>query len=159
MHRFNRFMLAILVLGASLPISAYATNGYFTHGIGTKNKAMAGAGTAMPEDAIDLVNNPAVLVEIGDQFTVGLAIFSPDRSYSTSPSQLNGQFGAFTIGPNNLTSDKDLFLVPHAARSWQLENGNALGFAFYGRGGMNTTWKGGTATFDPDGPGPDVLWL
>ena len=29
-----------------------------------------------------------------------------------------------------------------------------VGFTFYGRGGMNTDWQGGTATFDPDGPGP-----
>ena len=29
-----------------------------------------------------------------------------------------------------------------------------LAAAFYARGGMNTKWVGGTATFDPDGPGP-----
>ena len=33
--------------------SAMATNGYFTHGIGTHNKAQAGSGTASPEQAID----------------------------------------------------------------------------------------------------------
>jgi long-chain fatty acid transport protein len=34
--------------------NAFATNGYFTHGIGTKNKSMAGSGIALPEDAIDV---------------------------------------------------------------------------------------------------------
>lgn len=152
MRRFSQLIIFVLLVGVSL--SAFATNGYFTHGLGTKNKAMAGAGTAMPEDAIDLVNNPAVTTEVGDQWVFGLALFSPDRKYSTTESQLNGQFGAFTIGPNDLKSDDKYFFIPHIARSWQLDNGNAIGFAFYGRGGMNTTWNGGTATFDPDGPGP-----
>jgi long-chain fatty acid transport protein len=91
---------------------------------------MAGAGTALPEDAIDLVNNPAVTTEVGDQFIAGLALFSPHRKYSTSESQLDGQFGAFTIGPNSLKSDKELFFIPNLARSWQGENGNAWGWRF-----------------------------
>jgi long-chain fatty acid transport protein len=152
MRKFGQLALVAFLVGISLP--ALATNGYFTHGIGTKNKSMAGAGTALPEDAIDVVNNPAVATEVGDQLTVGIALFSPARKYSTSDSALNGQFGAFTIGPNDLKSDNEYFFIPHIARTWQLDNGNALGVAFYGRGGMNTTWNGGTATFDPDGPGP-----
>ena len=32
-----------------LSTSAFATNGYFTHGVGAKNKGMAGAGLASPE--------------------------------------------------------------------------------------------------------------
>jgi long-chain fatty acid transport protein len=134
--------------------SAFATNGYFTHGIGTKNKAMAGSGIAMPEDAIDITNNPAVAAVVGDHFVLGAALFSPIRKYETTASQLNGQFGSFTIGPNKVKSDSNYFVIPHIARNWQLDNGNAFGLAFYGRGGMNTDWKGGTATFDPDGPGP-----
>jgi len=37
---------------------------------------------------------------------------------------------------------------------WKIDDVSALAASFYGRGGMNTTWNGGTATFDPDGPGP-----
>lgn len=154
MRKLFHILLSSALVAGMLPTNVLATNGYFTHGNGTKNKAMAGAGTALPEDAIDIVNNPAVATEVGRHFTFGLAVFSPDRSYSTTSSQLNGQFGAFTIGPNNLNSDKDHFYIPHMAYTWPLDNGNALGVAFYGRGGMNTTWNGGTATFDPDGPGP-----
>jgi len=154
MRRPNSLFLIVLLAGALLPVSTFATNGYFTHGIGTKNKAMAGAGTALPEDAIDIVNNPAVASEVGDQWIFGVSLFSPNRKYSTGPSNLNGQFNSFTIGPNSLKSDNDYFFIPHIAYTRQLDNGNAIGFAFYGRGGMNTTWKGGTATFDPDGPGP-----
>jgi long-chain fatty acid transport protein len=157
---FNRCSGLALVIGLCLAGNAFATNGYFTHGNGTKNKSMAGAGIALPEDAIDVTNNPAVATEVGDQFIFGAALFSPIRKYRTTESFANGACQqpmgpcAITIGPNDLKSDENYFVIPHLAWSKQLDNGNAFALSFYGRGGMNTTWKGGTATFDPDGPAP-----
>ncbi|MEE4217023.1 MAG: outer membrane protein transport protein [Xanthomonadales bacterium] len=150
----NWFTATTVAVGLCVAGNAFATNGYFTHGTGTKNKAMAGSGIALPEDAIDITNNPAVAPFVGDQLGIGAAVFSPVRKYETSDSMLNGQMGAFTIGPNKITSDSNYFVLPHIAKTWQLDNGNAWALAFYGRGGMNTNWKGGTATFDPDGQGP-----
>jgi len=66
--------------------TATATNGYLTHGVGTKNKSMAGAGTALPQDAIDVANNPAGAAVIGKHREVGLSFLSPDRSYTSSAS-------------------------------------------------------------------------
>jgi long-chain fatty acid transport protein len=151
---FNCLTAVALIAGLFVAGSAMATNGYFTHGNGTKNKSMAGSGIALPEDAIDMTNNPAVAPFVGDQLIIGAAVFSPIRKYQTSESLINGQFGAFTIGPNDLKSSSNYFVIPHIAKSWQLQNDSAWGLSFYGRGGMNTDWKGGTATFDPDGPGP-----
>jgi long-chain fatty acid transport protein len=156
----NWITTSVVLVGLCMVGNAFATNGYFTHGNGTKNKSMAGAGIALPEDAIDVTNNPAVAPFVGDQFIIGAALFSPIRKYQTSESMANGQcfpgMGcAITIGPNNIKSDKNYFVIPHLAWSKQLDNGNAFALSFYGRGGMNTTWKGGTATFDPDGPGSD----
>ncbi len=131
--------------------SAYATNGYFTHGTGTKNKGMAGAGLAMPGDAISVANNPAAAVFATGRLDAGAALFSPLRSYSSSPSLANGNGGAFTIGPNDLDSSREYFVIPHIAYSWELSSESAFALAFYGRGGMNTEWDGGTATFDPTG--------
>ena len=142
---------AVFVLASG---SASATNGYFTHGTGTKNKGMAGAGLAMPEDAISIANNPAAALFATGRLDVGAALFSPLRSYSSSTSLAQGNGGAFTIGPNNIDSSREYFVIPHVAYSWALGSDSALGLAFYGRGGMNTKWEGGTATFDPDGPGP-----
>ena len=53
--------------------SAYATNGYFTHGLGTKNKGMAGAGLAMPGDTISVANNPAAAVFATGRLDAGAA--------------------------------------------------------------------------------------
>jgi len=100
MRRFtNWFTTASVIVSLFLAGSAFATNGYFTHGTGTKNKAMAGAGIAMPEDAIDVTNNPAVAPFVGDQLVIGAALFSPKRKYQTSDSLANGNMGAITIGP------------------------------------------------------------
>jgi long-chain fatty acid transport protein len=141
-------------LSAAICSPAFATNGYFTHGTGTKNKGMAGAGIASPEDSIAIANNPAAAFAGIGQLTVGAALFSPLRSYSSSDSLANGNGGAFTIGPNNIDSDRNYFVIPHVSYGWKLGENGALGVAFYGRGGMNTKWQGGTASFDPDGPGP-----
>jgi long-chain fatty acid transport protein len=146
--------LAALTAALLCATGAQATNGYFTDGVGTKNKGLAGAGSADPEEVMIIATNPAGLAFVGERTEAGLGLFSPDRSYSTSPSLANGNGGAFTIGPNDLNSDNKLFPIPYVAKNWKLDKQNSLAAAFYGRGGMNTKWTGGTATFDPDGPGP-----
>jgi long-chain fatty acid transport protein len=148
---FTRGAIALALLASG---NAMATNGYFTHGIGTHNKAQAGSGVASPEQAIDAANNPASGVVVGDRLDLGLAIFSPRRSYDASDSQINGQFGAFTINADNVESGSEWFPIPYVAKSWTLENDAAITALFYGRGGMNTDYKDGSASFDPDGPGP-----
>ena len=155
--KINWLTATAVAVGLSVAGNAFATNGYFTHGTGTKNKAMAGAGIALPEDAIDVTNNPAAAALVGDQVVAGAALFSPIRKYETyctePPMCANGYMGAFTIGPNSLKSKSNYFVIPHIAWSKQLDNGNAIAVSFYGRGGMNTDWKGGSATYDHDQDG------
>ena len=129
--KFNWLTATAAVATLCFAGNALATNGYFTHGTGTKNKAMAGSGIALPEDAIDITNNPAVAPFVGDQLGIGAALFSPVRKYETSDSMLNGQMGAFTIGPNKLTSDSEYFVIPHIAKTWQRDNGNAWACLLY----------------------------
>jgi long-chain fatty acid transport protein len=146
--------LAALIAALLCAAGAPATNGYFTDGVGTKNKGLAGAGSADPEEVMIIATNPAGLAFLGGRTELGLGLFSPDRDYSTSASLAQGNGGAFTIGPNSINSDNKLFPVPYIARSWKFDDQDSFAAAFYGRGGMNTKWTGGTATFDPDGPGP-----
>lgn len=146
--------LPLAVLAATAAAPAGATNGYFTHGVGTHSKAMAGAGDASPNMSIDIANNPASGVLVDEHWDLGLALFSPRREYTNSQSQLNGNFGAFTLDAGTVESDNKWFAIPYAAKNWKLDDTSALTFAFYGRGGMNTDYTSGSATFDPDGPGP-----
>ncbi len=136
--------------------TALATNGYFTHGVGTDSKAMAGTGIGSSENlgAIGAASNPALSVFSDDKWQVGFAIFSPDRSYTTSSSLANGNGGAFTLGAGKFSSKNDAFPIPYVAKNWSLANDRDLTFVFYGRGGMNTEWDGGqTAMLDPTGQG------
>ena len=142
-----------LALITSSPL-VFATNGYFTHGLGTKNKALAGAGTATPQEAMATSVNPASAVVLGNKFESGISLFSPRRSYAATASLTNGQGGAFTIDPGNVDSGSEYFPIPYIARTWDLNEDTAIGLSFYGRGGMSTNYTGGSATFDPDGPGP-----
>jgi len=145
----TRLVAATLVAGACIASSAHATNGYFTHGTGTKNKGMVGAGIALPQDAIDTVNNPAVATEVGENMQIGAALFSPRRSYSTTappPGFPPGAPPRFTIGPNDVDSDSEYFVIPHFSRSWQQTDKRAFAVSFYGRGGMNTDWAVGSTT-------------
>jgi long-chain fatty acid transport protein len=149
---FIRSASALLLIAAAQ--QGWATNGYFTHGVGTNSKAMAGAGDAMPEMAIDVANNPASGILVEPSVDLGIAVFSPRRSYSASQSQLNGNFGAFSLDAGTIDSDSEYFPIPYVASNWHFSETVAFTLAFYGRGGMNTDFRSGSATFDPDGPGP-----
>lgn len=131
-----------------------ATNGYFTHGIGTHNKALAGAGIASPSQAIDAANNPASGILVDDGWNVGIGLFSPRRSYTASTSMANGQGGAFTLEAGKHESGSEWFPIPYISKNWHLNNNSALTLSIFGRGGMNTDYTSGSARFDPDGPGP-----
>jgi len=152
-------ILSMIIVSMFVASTAFATNGYFTHGVGTKNKAMAGAGTAHPQDAIDVANNPAAAALVGKQVVAGIGLFSPIRDYTSSESMANGMGGAFTIGPNAIDSENEIFFIPNISASWQLGERSGVAVALYGRGGMDTEWQGGTASFEPLGPGTGVATL
>ena len=125
--------------------SAFATNGYFAHGYGTKNKGMAGAGVALPQDAMTAATNPAGMVAVGDRLDVGAELFAPIRSYragAAGPSPLNA---VPTTG--DVDSDQELFLIPHFAYNKMLDASTSVGIAVYGNGGMNTDYPVSSANF------------
>lgn len=145
--------ISALVLSLVVTSYAYATNGYFSHGTGIKNRALAGAGVAFPQDAMANATNPAGMAFVGNRFDVGALLFSPDRNYSSSTSMANGGGGAFTVGPESESSGDKLFLIPSFGINMMLSNNTAIGFSIYGNGGLNSTYDGGTASFDPTNMG------
>jgi len=158
----------LLALGLMvLSSAAMATNGYFTHGVGTESKGMAGTGVGSDAANGPIIgaSNPALAVFAEDGWEAGLSLFSPMRSFEAGPSLAQGQGGAFTIGEGSFDSSSEWFPIPHIAKNFRLSGGNVINFAFYGRGGMNTDWDDSdiTATSlacDPlgatvvTGPGP-----
>lgn len=126
----------------ALSSAAMATNGYFTHGVGTESKGMAGTGVG--SDAVNGpimgASNPALAVFAEDGWEAGLSVFSPMRSFTAGPSLAQGQGGAFTIGEGSFDSSSEWFPIPYVAKNFRLSGGNVINLAFYGRGGMNTDW-------------------
>jgi long-chain fatty acid transport protein len=147
--------------------TASATNGYFTHGVGTESKGMAGSGVGSNAISGPIMgaSNPALAIFAGDGWEIGLSAFSPRRSYEAGPSLAQGQGGAFTVGAGSFDSSSEWFPIPYIAKNFRLGDSMVINTAFYGRGGMNTDWddSGMTATSaacDPlgatvvTGPGP-----
>ena len=165
--------LAVAVAAALSTPAVFATNGYFAHGYGTKNKGLAGGGIALPQDAMHAATNPAGMVFVGDRMDLGLALFSPRREYTVTgmPSPPPPPpFFTFPLEPGSVESDSEYFLIPHFARNWMLTPDSSFGITVYGNGGMNTDYPAhanpirsaggcGTGTFCAGNTGVDLMQL
>jgi long-chain fatty acid transport protein len=67
--RFARLTLGVALVAAS---AAHATNGYLSHGYGTRTKGTAGVAAALPQDALVIAANPAGLIALEDRIDIGV---------------------------------------------------------------------------------------
>jgi long-chain fatty acid transport protein len=152
-------VLKTVMIGLLFAGNAYATNGYFAHGIGVNEKAMAGAGVAYSTDTLAAGNNPAGMVRQGNAMNLGVSLFAPSRNYSSQggPSAPVGTpCGAncpFSIGDGDqsIESENEQFLIPQYGQNWMLDSQSSIGVSLFGNGGMNTEYKGGSALLGPAG--------
>jgi len=128
-----------LTIMTGLAGQAMATEGYFQHAYGLRHKALAGAGAASAEDATAISLNPAGLVDVGDQFNMGISLFMPVRGFKAT--------GTAAVIPGNYKSKRPVFVVPTMAYSHQLDANSAIAFSIFGNGGMNTTYKANSGFF------------
>ncbi|WP_198264715.1 OmpP1/FadL family transporter [sulfur-oxidizing endosymbiont of Gigantopelta aegis] len=122
------------------------------HGYGA-NKALGGAGSANPQDAMAGATNPAGAVWVGDRVDVGGELFKPNRGYKISApgkstfdsnssfnlTNAGDAFGAinqtYSIESSKNAMESDIgFLIPSMGIVKQLPHGNAIGFSIYGAG-------------------------
>ncbi len=120
-------VLALAVAaGLAAPTAAFATNGYFKLGYGTKQFGMGGAGVAYPQDAIAAATNPAGMAFVGNRFDIGVQLFSPKRDASLG-------------GTTDVDSGATLFAIPNMGAV--IDQGPlAYGVSIYANGGMNTRY-------------------
>ncbi|MBN8766366.1 MAG: outer membrane protein transport protein [Thiobacillus sp.] len=139
--KFTR-VFAFMAL-AGLAGSAFATDGYFSHGYGMKAKGMGGAATASSDDAFFGANNPAAAAFAGNRLDLGADLFSPRREASRTG-----------LGPFDGSADSDskYFLIPEFGYNHMLNPDVALGVTVYGNGGMNTNYPGGQIAAGNCGP-------
>ncbi len=139
--------IAVLVAIAAASGSAFATNGYFSHGYGMKAKGMGGVGIALPQDGLAAATNPAGMVMVGDRLDVGVDWFKPNRGAEITNN-------AFFFGPINGSYDGNgdsSFLVPELGYNKMLGWDMSVGVSVYGNGGMNTRYN--TSPFAAGGLG------
>jgi long-chain fatty acid transport protein len=137
--------LAIAISTVAFAASAArATDGYFEEGVSPADKATGGAGVAEGRDALTLGNNPAGLVDVGQQFNLDLSLFAPSRGYEAT-----GSAPLPAAGAHN--SSYDLFGIPAIGYAQPIDGESSWGVAFYGNGGMNTDYKFSVAGA-PGGP-------
>jgi long-chain fatty acid transport protein len=154
--RLKYFSIALAAL--TLPGTALATNGYFSHGTSLAEKGLAGAGAAFSQDTLAAANNPAGMVWQGARYDIGGSLFAPMRSYSSEGGPLvpaGGNFCGggpcpFSIGngDQSLDSENELFLIPQFGYNWKLDDNSTIGISVFGNGGLNTEWEDGVAILD-----------
>ncbi|MFV8570182.1 OmpP1/FadL family transporter [Marinobacter sp. SBS5] len=132
---------AAIALTSLLPGTAAATNGYFSHGYGTINSGMAGAGTALSQDSIAAATNPAGMAFVGSRIDGGLEVFSPRRKYTVEGGAPNTP-QTFYLAPGTVSSENEAFLIPHFGYNRALSNGHSVGLSIFANGGMNTEYSG-----------------
>jgi long-chain fatty acid transport protein len=138
MKRIAIRVLPVVIASLLIVNSAFATDGYFLTGYGTKQQGQGGAGVAKPGDSLAGATNPAGLLLVGDRFDIGLALFRPVR---------NGTISGNTLPPGypdvNGAYDGNRvknFELPELGYSLQYRPNLALGVAIYGNGGLNTSY-------------------
>jgi len=130
---------------------ANATNGYFLVGAGSKNRGVAGAGIAFPQDSMASAVNPASITAIGNRVDVGAEFFKPKRRGVVDATGIDTSVAGPIPGYTPLAgqraerkSGSNVFFIPHLGFTKAWTDRITLGFAIAGNGGMNTRYG------DPD---------
>lgn len=133
-HMLKRSVIAVSVTAAVLGVSAAnATNGYFSHGYGTKANAMGGVGVALPQDAMAPATNPAGISWTGNRADAGIMLFNPIRD-----GELDATFSGGAVAKDD--SGAEMFLIPGMGMVMDLAGDITMGMTMYGNGGMNTRY-------------------
>jgi len=137
MKKIVRNALQVVLVSLLVVDSAFATDGYFLTGYGTKQQGQGGAGIAHPADSLAGATNPAGLYLAGNRTDIGLTLFRPNRSATLSDSGLPTQYGV--DGTYNANRVKN-FELPELGYSRIFNPKLSLGVALYGNGGLNTSY-------------------
>ncbi len=146
----SKNIFATVVISAFLISTAFATNGYFSHGYGTQYKSLAGAGVGLSLNSLGAATNPASIASLGQRVDVGASMFNPNRSYTVTGNP-SGYPGTFGLAQGTVESGSTSFIVPSAGVNLSLPGNSSIGLAVYGNGGMNTDYEAATFGMSPTG--------
>ncbi len=125
-HRHTSFAPLFILPISLLNASAFATNGLFPAGNGVVAHGAGGAGIANASEAMSLVDNPALLSQLGNQIGGNLHIYYPKLSAN--------------LGTGYVDSEIDQTLTPQMAASYQLNEEWTTGVAVTVLGGAGSDY-------------------
>lgn len=138
MRLFSRktFALVLTTATAAIPISVFATNGYFLIGYGAKSRSMGGVGVAYGQDGLAAAANPAAMADV-DVTTLrvdaGAELFIPKRGFVNDSATLESGFPGSNKGVDH-QSDSNEFLIPSMGAIYKVNRKLTLGMAVIGNG-------------------------
>jgi len=142
--KFTKHLIAAATTAALLaPMTASATNGYFSLAYGSKSRGVAGASTALSQDTYAAAVNPAGMAKAVGKADVGVMIFSPIREAETGASGIQ----------NRSNSEADGFIIPSGGFVMRLNDKMTAGMTIYANGGLNTDYEPDATVNTPDGLG------
>jgi len=120
-----------VLAAATLPLSAFATNGYQLIGVGAYQKSLGGAVTAAPGSAMTAVSNPAGMARIGARTDFSMEAFMPERA---------ADFGA--MGGDSADSAVSMYGVPAIGWTAPTSDGSNVYFGggMFGTSGMGVDY-------------------
>lgn len=122
-HR--HLLLSAVVLAITLPINAFATNGYFLIGFGSKSRALGGTGVAYNMDGMAAAFNPATMADSGNSFDLGAEFFRPEVAI---------QHESGLMGVTDEKSNHNQFMIPSMGGIYKWNDKITLGAAMIGAG-------------------------
>ena len=153
----SRWVFLLAAIALTVAPAAFATNGYFMHGIGTESKALAGANTALPQEALDVETNPAAGAFVERGHSLSLAIFNPERQYTITGAP-SGYPQTFGLAPGTVKSKSEFFPMPAVGFHFRPSNVSALTLNLTAHGGMNTDYRTNTF-YGSDHTGVDLAQM
>ncbi|GMR08793.1 MAG: outer membrane protein transport protein [Gammaproteobacteria bacterium] len=134
----NIILAGLLSAGLAFPLTAFATNGYFSIGYGPKSRGLAGASVAHSTDSMAAAVNPAGISNVGHRADFSVELFSPIREAQSG-------MGGPGAGPVHQDSQSNYFLIPSGGYVRDIGNNLTAGITIYANGGMNTSYRDNAA--------------
>ena len=140
-----RHLIALVSLAMCiLPVTTYATNGYFLIGYGAKSRSMGGVGVALGQDGLAAAANPAAMSDVeirgAMRLDVGGELFVPNRAFIHDSATLESGFPPASDTGVNHESGANEFLIPSMGAIYKFNRKLTIGMAAIGNG-ANTRYN------------------
>lgn len=143
---FTRCGLVALLSGLFLNAEpSLAANGMNAPGYGAVSLGMAGAGTALVQDAFATLRNPAAGTWLDDRTSLDIGLAAPSGGSRVRPPAPTAGIGLVVIEPGKYTAAKGVYPVPTLAINWRLDDRSAAGIGIIAAG-LKAITPDGTAT-------------